>query len=132
MSLSFSLVFLPTPTLTVLLLVGKRLTLALVCNDDLHWDLCNLASLHAIGVLSDNQTAIDQAITYFPRRVRNGRIEQHNLDRARGRRQREAARAGARGRPRPGPQSARLRAAGGSSHSRHITRARMCLPGTIL
>ncbi|KAL4869460.1 hypothetical protein BDV12DRAFT_185157 [Aspergillus spectabilis] len=30
-----------------------------------NWDLCNLASLHAIGVLSDNQTAIDQAITYF-------------------------------------------------------------------
>lgn len=32
---------------------------------NVQWDLCNIASLHAIGVLSDNQTAIDQAITYF-------------------------------------------------------------------
>ncbi|KAL2865939.1 putative GPI anchored protein [Aspergillus lucknowensis] len=30
-----------------------------------NWDLCNIASLHAIGVLSDNQTAIDEAIDYF-------------------------------------------------------------------
>ncbi|KAL5044725.1 hypothetical protein BDW71DRAFT_215565 [Aspergillus fruticulosus] len=30
-----------------------------------NWDLCNLASLHAIGVVSENQTAIDQAIAYF-------------------------------------------------------------------
>ncbi|KAG7405776.1 hypothetical protein Forpi1262_v018366 [Fusarium oxysporum f. sp. raphani] len=30
-----------------------------------NWDLANLASLHAIGVLGDNQTAINQAVNYF-------------------------------------------------------------------
>ncbi|KAJ0419403.1 chondroitin AC/alginate lyase [Aspergillus carlsbadensis] len=39
-----------------------------------NWDLCNLASLHAIGVLSDNQTAIDQAITYFKEGEGNGAL----------------------------------------------------------
>ncbi|KAL4756738.1 putative GPI anchored protein [Aspergillus foveolatus] len=38
---------------------------AVIDNYWANWDLCNLASLHAIGVVSDNQTAIDQAITYF-------------------------------------------------------------------
>ncbi|KAL3492188.1 chondroitin AC/alginate lyase [Aspergillus germanicus] len=40
-----------------------------------NWDLCNLASLHAIGVLSDNQTAIDQAITYFKEGEGNGALD---------------------------------------------------------
>ncbi|KAL2810841.1 chondroitin AC/alginate lyase [Aspergillus granulosus] len=39
-----------------------------------NWDLCNIASLHAIGVLSDNQTAIDQAITYFKEGAGNGAL----------------------------------------------------------
>ncbi|KAL4923412.1 putative GPI anchored protein [Aspergillus undulatus] len=39
------------------------------------WDLCNLASLHAIGVLSDNQTAIHQAITYFREGVGMGALD---------------------------------------------------------
>ncbi|KAL4922835.1 chondroitin AC/alginate lyase [Aspergillus aurantiobrunneus] len=38
---------------------------AVIDNYWANWDLCNLASLHAIGVLSENQTAIDQAMTYF-------------------------------------------------------------------
>ncbi|KAL2818217.1 chondroitin AC/alginate lyase [Aspergillus cavernicola] len=38
---------------------------AVIDNYWANWDLCNLAALHAIGVLSDNQTAIDQAVTYF-------------------------------------------------------------------
>ncbi|KAL2838182.1 hypothetical protein BJY01DRAFT_251084 [Aspergillus pseudoustus] len=30
-----------------------------------NWDLCNIASLYAIGVLADNQTSIDQPVDYF-------------------------------------------------------------------
>ncbi|OJJ42645.1 hypothetical protein ASPZODRAFT_162077 [Penicilliopsis zonata CBS 506.65] len=30
-----------------------------------NWDLCTLCSIHSIGVLSDNQTMIDEAIDYF-------------------------------------------------------------------
>lgn len=37
--------------------------------------MCNLASIHAIGVVSDNQTAIDRAITYFKEGEGNGALE---------------------------------------------------------
>lgn len=41
----------------------------------MQWDLCNLAHVHALGVLSDNQTMIDEALTYFSEGVGNGRLE---------------------------------------------------------
>lgn len=40
-----------------------------------NWDLCNICSMHAIGVLSDNQTMVDEAITYFKTGEGNGAIE---------------------------------------------------------
>ncbi|KAL2842518.1 chondroitin AC/alginate lyase [Aspergillus pseudoustus] len=39
-----------------------------------NWDLCNIASLHAIGVLADNQTAINQAVNYFKSGVGMGAL----------------------------------------------------------
>ncbi|KAH7121452.1 chondroitin AC/alginate lyase [Dactylonectria macrodidyma] len=30
-----------------------------------NWDLCTLCAIHSIGVLSDNQTMVNEAITYF-------------------------------------------------------------------
>ncbi|KAL4955383.1 chondroitin AC/alginate lyase [Aspergillus filifer] len=39
-----------------------------------NWDLCNLASLYAIGVLSENQTASDQALDYFQNGVGMGAL----------------------------------------------------------
>ncbi|KAL6401532.1 hypothetical protein AUP68_15405 [Ilyonectria robusta] len=30
-----------------------------------NWDLCTLCAMHSIGVLSDNQTMVNEAITYF-------------------------------------------------------------------
>ncbi|KAI4596860.1 hypothetical protein KJ359_005205 [Pestalotiopsis sp. 9143b] len=40
-----------------------------------NWDLCNLASMYAIGVLSDNATMTSEAITYFKSGQGNGAIE---------------------------------------------------------
>lgn len=40
-----------------------------------NWDLCNLCTMHAVGVLSDNQTMVDEAITYFKTGGGNGAIE---------------------------------------------------------
>ncbi|KAL2821009.1 chondroitin AC/alginate lyase [Aspergillus cavernicola] len=55
------LMFVPYPSIILLLLLDVELIVYVY----VQWDLCNIASLHAIGVLGDNQTAIDQAITYF-------------------------------------------------------------------
>ncbi|KAM0327559.1 hypothetical protein ACHAQA_005850 [Verticillium albo-atrum] len=40
-----------------------------------NWDLCNLCSMHAIGVLSDNTTMVDEAIDYFKTGAGNGAIK---------------------------------------------------------
>lgn len=40
-----------------------------------NWDLCNICTMHAVGVLSDNQTMVDEAITYFKTGEGNGAIE---------------------------------------------------------
>ncbi len=40
-----------------------------------NWDLCNMASILAIGVFSDNSTMYEQAITYFKSGVGNGNID---------------------------------------------------------
>ncbi len=40
-----------------------------------NWDLCNICTMHSVGVLSDNQTMIDEAITYFKTGEGNGAIE---------------------------------------------------------
>ncbi|KAJ3530461.1 hypothetical protein NM208_g9318 [Fusarium decemcellulare] len=40
-----------------------------------NWDLCNLASVYAIGVLSDNQTMMNEAIDYFKNGGGMGAIE---------------------------------------------------------
>ncbi|KAF3008307.1 hypothetical protein E8E14_006128 [Neopestalotiopsis sp. 37M] len=40
-----------------------------------NWDLCNLASMYAIGVLSDNVTMANEAVTYFKSGQGNGAIE---------------------------------------------------------
>ncbi|KAJ0426788.1 chondroitin AC/alginate lyase [Aspergillus carlsbadensis] len=40
-----------------------------------NWDLCNIASLYAIGVLADNQTAINQAVNYFKSGAGMGAID---------------------------------------------------------
>ncbi|MER5838467.1 hypothetical protein ABT116_49360, partial [Streptomyces sp. NPDC002130] len=32
-----------------------------------NWDLCNMASVMAIGILTDNAAKYDQAVTYFTR-----------------------------------------------------------------
>ena len=39
-----------------------------------NWDLCNMASILAIGVLCDDQAKIDEAITYFKTGAGNGSI----------------------------------------------------------
>ncbi|RAL08829.1 putative GPI anchored protein [Aspergillus homomorphus CBS 101889] len=40
-----------------------------------NWDLCNIASVLSIGVLSDNATMYDEGITYFKSGAGNGQIE---------------------------------------------------------
>ncbi|OJJ95611.1 hypothetical protein ASPACDRAFT_47501 [Aspergillus aculeatus ATCC 16872] len=40
-----------------------------------NWDLCNIASVLSIGVLSDNQTMYDEGLTYFKSGAGNGQIE---------------------------------------------------------
>ncbi|KAF2181156.1 chondroitin AC/alginate lyase [Zopfia rhizophila CBS 207.26] len=40
-----------------------------------NWDLCNLCTMEAIGILSDNQTMFSEAITYFKSGGGNGAIE---------------------------------------------------------
>ncbi|ORY55905.1 chondroitin AC/alginate lyase [Pseudomassariella vexata] len=40
-----------------------------------NWDLCNMASIHAIGVLADDQGYIDEAVDYFKAGDGNGAIE---------------------------------------------------------
>ncbi|RYP09493.1 hypothetical protein DL764_001272 [Monosporascus ibericus] len=39
-----------------------------------NWDLCNLCSMHAIGVLADNQSMVDEAIDYFYNGAGNGAV----------------------------------------------------------
>ncbi|KAJ4328606.1 hypothetical protein N0V84_000965 [Fusarium piperis] len=40
-----------------------------------NWDLCNIASMYAIGVFSDNQTMMDEATEYFKHGPGMGSIE---------------------------------------------------------
>ncbi|KAB5518162.1 putative GPI anchored protein [Coniochaeta sp. 2T2.1] len=40
-----------------------------------NWDQCNLASMHAIGILADDSTIANEAITYFKSGGGNGAIE---------------------------------------------------------
>ena len=40
-----------------------------------NWDLANLCTMHAIGVISDNSTMINEAITYFKTGAGNGAIQ---------------------------------------------------------
>lgn len=40
-----------------------------------NWDLCNLATMYAIGILSDNTTMADEAVTYFKTGAGNGAIK---------------------------------------------------------
>ncbi|GAP88560.1 putative GPI anchored protein [Rosellinia necatrix] len=40
-----------------------------------NWDLCNIASIQAIGVLSDNSTKFDEANDYFQNGEGNGALE---------------------------------------------------------
>ncbi|KMK57586.1 GPI anchored protein [Aspergillus fumigatus Z5] len=40
-----------------------------------NWDLCNIASMMSIGVLTDNRTMYDEAINYFKTGAGNGQIE---------------------------------------------------------
>ncbi|KAM0199211.1 hypothetical protein ACHAPA_010563 [Fusarium lateritium] len=40
-----------------------------------NWDLCNIASMYAIGVLSDNKTMMDEATNYFKHGGGMGTIE---------------------------------------------------------
>ncbi|KAJ5679908.1 GPI anchored protein [Penicillium macrosclerotiorum] len=40
-----------------------------------NWDLCNIASILSIGILSDNKTMYEEAITYFMSGAGNGQIE---------------------------------------------------------
>ncbi|KAJ5657636.1 uncharacterized protein N7484_001285 [Penicillium longicatenatum] len=40
-----------------------------------NWDLCNIASVLAVGVLSDNQTMYEEGIDYFKNGAGNGQIE---------------------------------------------------------
>jgi hypothetical protein len=39
-----------------------------------NWDLCNLASMMAIGILADKRTIYNEAVNYFQRGVGNGNI----------------------------------------------------------
>jgi hypothetical protein len=47
---------------------------ACITNYWANWDLCNMASVLAIGVLCDDQAKVDQAITYFKTGAGNGSI----------------------------------------------------------
>ncbi|GFF73441.1 hypothetical protein IFM47457_10309 [Aspergillus lentulus] len=40
-----------------------------------NWDLCNIASVMSIGVLTDNRTMYDEGINYFKTGAGNGQIE---------------------------------------------------------
>jgi hypothetical protein len=40
-----------------------------------NWDLCNMASMLAIGIFTDNVTMYEEAITYFKSGVGNGNID---------------------------------------------------------
>ncbi|KAM0231825.1 hypothetical protein ACHAP5_010925 [Fusarium lateritium] len=44
-------------------------------NTTCQWDLCNIASMYAIGVLSDNETMMDEATDYFKHGGGMGTIE---------------------------------------------------------
>ena len=39
-----------------------------------NWDLCNMANIMAIGILTDDQAKFDEAVTYFESGVGNGNI----------------------------------------------------------
>jgi hypothetical protein len=45
---------------------------ACITNYWANWDLCNMASVLAIGILCDDQAKVDQAITYFKTGAGNG------------------------------------------------------------
>jgi hypothetical protein len=47
---------------------------ACITNYWANWDLCNMASVLAIGILCDDQAKVDQAITYFRTGAGNGSI----------------------------------------------------------
>lgn len=40
-----------------------------------NWDLCNIATIQAIGILSDNSSMYDEAIDYYKSGAGNGQIE---------------------------------------------------------
>ncbi|MDK1345630.1 alginate lyase family protein [Streptomyces sp. 378] len=48
---------------------------ACVTNYWANWDLCNMASVLAIGILTDNAAKYDQAVTYFKSGAGNGSIQ---------------------------------------------------------
>ncbi|MGI5459029.1 alginate lyase family protein [Streptomyces sp. CA-249302] len=48
---------------------------ACITNYWANWDLCNMASIMAIGILTDNAAKYDQAVTYFKSGAGNGSIE---------------------------------------------------------
>ncbi|MGC3992475.1 MAG: RICIN domain-containing protein [Chthoniobacteraceae bacterium] len=48
---------------------------ACITNYWANWDLCNIASMAAIGVLCDNTTVYNQALTYFKTGGGNGQID---------------------------------------------------------
>ncbi|MFJ9706749.1 alginate lyase family protein [Streptomyces sp. NPDC101234] len=48
---------------------------ACITNYWANWDLCNMASVMAIGILTDNAAKYDQAVTYFKSGAGNGSIE---------------------------------------------------------
>ena len=47
---------------------------ACITNYWANWDLCNMASIMAIGILTDNAAKYDQAVTYFKSGAGNGSI----------------------------------------------------------
>lgn len=47
---------------------------AVITNYWANWDLCNMASLLAIGIFTDRDDLVDQAITYFQQGAGNGSI----------------------------------------------------------
>ncbi|MCX5062232.1 MULTISPECIES: alginate lyase family protein [unclassified Streptomyces] len=47
---------------------------ACITNYWANWDLCNMASVMAIGILTDNAAKYDQAVTYFKSGAGNGSI----------------------------------------------------------
>ncbi|MEV5843885.1 alginate lyase family protein [Streptomyces sp. NPDC051985] len=48
---------------------------ACITNYWANWDLCNMASVMAIGILTDDAAKYDQAVTYFKSGAGNGSIE---------------------------------------------------------